>query len=151
MQTLQGSSSGAEGCSSAGTGSTPAHEPSTQGKKANFNIHTEKSSEMLRSESLQSTGIISPDYKEALNLALRSSSNRWDMGGRCDPTDTPRRTPAAGKDNCNYLEKIHTSDFSRCQCSESGITDPPRSPLCHAALPFHSDEGFLLLASPGLG
>ena len=58
-------------------------------------------------------------------MALRSSSNRKDMGERCDPIDTLQRTPAAGKDNCNYLEKTHTSDFSRSQYSESGTTDVP--------------------------
>jgi len=42
MQTLQGSSSAMGGCSSTGTWSTPAYEPPTQGKMANFNIHTEK-------------------------------------------------------------------------------------------------------------
>lgn len=106
-------SSGAGGHSSPSTWAMLAREPPTHGEMANFHMHIENSSE-IGEVWMQTTGTGSPNFKQALNLTLRTSGSRQDMGESCGPTSAlqvirePIKHTANGSDaNCHCSQEQH--------------------------------------------
>lgn len=90
-----------------------AREPPTHGEMANFHMHIENSSE-IGEVWMQTTGTGSPNFKQALNLTLRTSGSRQDMGESCGPTSAlqvirePIKHTANGSDaNCHCSQEQH--------------------------------------------
>lgn len=142
MQTLQGSSSGEGQCSSAGICSTLAHEPPA---KARWEI----SISILKNQWDAELWIPAvnwhfiPWLKRSFGFGPKVLKQQMGKGIKMQFHKYSVRNPSCRKRQIQPPRKTRYEGFQQVPIQWVGYYRHPRSPLCQAALPCHSDEGFL--------
>lgn len=142
MQTLQGSSSGAGQCSSAGIRSTLAHEPPAKASsKFQYPYWKEQWDAELWIPAVNWHFI--PWLKRSFDFAPKVLKQQMGHGIKMYTHKYSVKNPSCRKRQVQPPRKTRYVWFQQVPIQWAGYYRVPRSPLCHAALPCHSDEGFL--------